>query len=345
LSELETQLEQIKAALADLRAQTGAGVVTRKQLDSLFRRVHNLKAAASADGLSDLSHAAHELENILHSLRTGKSTLNGEALQQLTKTSAALGDNLLPRAIWSSLKTEEKHVFRQCVKEGANLFLVQTSFNAADFDQQFQKLKEELGRIGETISVSPRADGEKINFRILYATTAAAHEILTGISDVKIEPLLIQTTNSLDAVLNRAVRAGQAAALALGKQIDFEVTGGDRSLDKGLCDALAAPLLHLVRNAVDHGIESRGRIVIDAKSSEGATIITVADDGRGIEPSVIPFIFCPGFSTKTEVSETSGRGVGLDVVKTTIEELGGSINVSTESGKGSSFTIRVPNPR
>jgi len=345
LSELETQLEQIKAALADLRAHTGDGAATRKQLDSLFRRVHNLKAAAAADGLSDLSHAAHELENLLHSLRTGKSTLDGQVLQQLTTTSAALGDNLLPRDIWRSLKAEEKHVFRQCVKEGANLLLVQTSFSAGDFDQQFRKLKEDLSRNGEVISVSPRADGEKINFRILYATTAEANEIQAGISDVNIEPLLIQTANSFAAVLNRAARAGQAAALALGKQIEFEVTGSDLSLDKRLCDALAAPLLHLVRNAVDHGIESQGKIVIDAKVSEDETIITIADDGRGIDPSVIPFIFSPGFSTKTEVSETSGRGVGLDVVKTTIEELGGSITVSTESGKGSSFTIRVLNPR
>ena len=146
-------------------------------------------------------------------------------------------------------------------------------------------------------------------------------------------------------MLNRAVRAGQAAALALGKEIDFEVSGGDLSLEKRLCDALAAPLLHLVRNAVDHGIESRGKIIIDAKTNEGETIITVADDGRGIDPSVIPFIFSPGFSTKSEVSETSGRGVGLDVVKTTIEELGGSITVSSEPRKGSSFTIRVRNPR
>jgi len=345
LSELESQLEQIKAALADLRAHTGDGAATRKQLDSLFRRVHNLKAAAAADGLKDLSHAAHELENVLHALRTGKSTLDGQVLKQLTKTSAALGDNLLPREIWSSLKAEEKHAFRQCVKEGANLLLVQTSFNAADFDGQFQKLKEALSRNGEVISVSPRADGEKINFRILYATTAEANEILTGVSDVNVEPLLTQTANSFDAVLRRAVRAGEAAALALGKEIDFEVSGGDLSLEKRLCDALAAPLLHLVRNAVDHGIESRGKIIIDAKTNEGETIITVADDGRGIDPSVIPFIFSPGFSTKSEVSETSGRGVGLDVVKTTIEELGGSITVSSEPRKGSSFTIRVRNPR
>lgn len=348
MSELENQLEQIKAALADLRANTGDGAATRKQLDSLFRRVHNLKATAAADGLHDLTHAAHELENVLHALRTGKLSLDGKVLQQLTDTSTALSDNLIPHEIWTSLKAGEKEALKQAVREGANLFLVQTSFCVADFDRQFQKLVERLTSMGEVISTSPKADGETINFRVLYAREAEAGETietLTDIPHVQVEPLLSQTANTFDRVVERAIRAGQAAATALGKQIDFELHGADLALQKSLCNALAAPLLHLVRNAVDHGIESRGKIVIQAESVGDETTITIADDGRGIDPSVIPFIFQPGFSTKTEASETSGRGVGLDVVKTTIEELGGSIRVSSEPNKGSTFTIRVRNQR
>jgi len=348
LSELENQLEQIKAALADLRANASDGAGTRKQLDSLFRRVHNLKATAAADGLNDLSHAAHELENVLHALRTGKLSLDGKVLQQLTDTSAALSDNLIPHEIWSSLKAEEKQALRQAVREGANLFLVQTSFCVADFDRQFQKLVERLTSMGEVISTSPKAEGETINFRVLYARVAEAGEMIEAITDIPevyVEPLLSQTANSLNRVVERAIRAGQAAATALGKEIAFEVLGAELSIQKSLCNALAAPLLHLVRNAVDHGIESRGKIIIQAESIGDETTITVADDGRGIDPSVIPFIFQPGFSTKTEASETSGRGVGLDVVKTTIEELGGSITVNSEPHKGSMFTIRVLNPR
>jgi two-component system chemotaxis sensor kinase CheA len=341
LSDFENQLDQIKDALADLRA-SASGAETRKQLDSLFRRVHSLKATATADGLSDLSHAAHELENVLHALRTGEATLDGELLQQLT---TALSDNLLPREIWNSLKAEERHATRQSVKEGANLFLVQTRFDVADFDRQFQKLIERLTSTGEVLSTSPQAEGEKINFRLLYSRAAETGEVIEAIADINevyVEPLLMQTANSFDSVLQRTVRAGQAAALALGKKVDFEVRGANLSLAKPLCDALAAPLIHLVRNAVDHGIEACGKITVEAKTSGDQLMITVADDGRGIDPSLIPLISRPGFSTKNEVSETSGRGVGLDVVKTTVEELGGSMKIKSELGRGSTFEISVP---
>ncbi len=365
LSELENKLKQIRAALEDLRAASGDGARTRKELDSLFRRVHNLKAAASADGLNDLSHAAHELENVLHSLRTGTSTLDDNVLQQLTETSAALSQHLLadaiPEEMWSSLKAEEKHSLRQCVKEGANLFLVQTSFDIAGFDRQFQNLKEKLSSVGEVISIAPRSESERINFRILYARAAEAGQIRDelGISGVTVEELFRQTTDSVATVLQRAVRAGQSAAGATGKEVDFVVRGEDLRMDRSLCNTLADPLVHLVRNAVDHGIEhvdervrlgknKRGTVVIEAATLAGQTRITVIDDGCGIDPAVINRIFQPGFSTATEVTTISGRGVGLDAVETAVKELGGSMCVNSEPGKGSSFEITLPirpNPR
>ena len=363
MPELENKLEQIRAALEDLRATPGDGPRTRKQLDSLFRRVHNLKAAASADGLTALACAAHELENVLHSLRTGTSTLDDNVLRELTETSAALSEHLLadaiPEKMWSSLKTEEKHSLRQCVKEGANLFLVQTSFDAGGFDRQFQNLKEKLSGGGEVISIAPRAESEKINFRIIYARAAEANEILeeiVDISDVTVEELLHQTIDSFGTVLQRAVRAGKSAAVATSKEVDFVVRGEDLLFDSSLCSALADPLIHLVRNAVDHGIEHvdervrlgkniRGKVVIEASPLEGQMKIVVTDDGCGIDPVVIDQMFQPGFSTATEVTEISGRGVGLDAVEATIKELGGSVTVSSEPNKGSSFEITLLNPR
>jgi two-component system, chemotaxis family, sensor kinase CheA len=351
LSELQHQLEQINAALADLRASADDGPQTRKQLDSLFRRVHNLKAAASADGLNDLSNAAHELENVLHSLRTGTTTLDDTVVQQLTQSSAALSENLIPTEIWNSLKAEEKHSLRQSLNEGANIFLLQTSFNRSDFDRQFQSLKQRLSNEGEVISVAPSVQSERaeeINFRILYACGAEAgliREDLAAIDGVMIQELLIQTLNSIDAVFQRAVRAGQALAIATGKKIEFEVRGQDVALDKSICDAIAAPVLHLVRNAVDHGIESRGKIVLETMSDDDRILIRITDDGRGIDPAILPMIFQPGFSTAREVSAVSGRGVGLDAVQAAIEELGGSVSVSSEPGRGSIFTLICPNPK
>src|SRR5215208_2427191 len=171
-------VQQICIAVEELR-KAGDGPTRRKQLDSLFRTVHNLKAAAAADGLTELSHAAHELENVIHALRTGQSTLDANALQRLTETSAAISEAvLIPNEIWRSLKAEERHAVKQSIKEGANLLLVQTSFDVADFDRQFQNLKETLSSNGEVISVAPSERSGKINFKILYASAAPAEQVL-----------------------------------------------------------------------------------------------------------------------------------------------------------------------
>jgi chemotaxis protein histidine kinase CheA len=342
LSTLEDQLKQITSALEELRATSADGPKTRKALDGLFRRTHNLKAAAAVDGLHDLSRAAHELENVLHSLRTGTSTLNDHALQQLTEKSAAISESLplVPAEIWNSLKAEERHALSQAVKEGANLFLIQTSFNVADFDQCFQTLKEILSNSGELISITPKAENNKINFRIVYAKAGEVPKI----DNVTVVELRRRETISLATVLQRAVRAGQSAAITLGKTIKFELSGEQIVLDESLCNTIADPLLHLVRNAVDHGIEHEGTITIEATRPPGELKIRVSDDGRGIDPETIASgqLFDPGFSTASDVSEISGRGVGLDVAKSALEDAGGSVTVNSQLGYGTTFELTIP---
>lgn len=347
MSTLEDQFKQITAALDDLRAHPTNGPDTRKALDSLFRQTHSLKAAATVDGLNELSCAAHELENILHSLRTGNTTLNDQALQQLTEKSSAISESLplVPAEIWNSLKTEEKHTLAQAVKEGAEIFLVQTSFDVADFDQRFQSLKKILSSTGELISIAPKAENNRINFRIVYARAATLSDVLSDvseISDVTVEELRQREKNSFAVVVQRALRAGHTAAAALGKTIDFEVRGEDLQLKESICNGIADPLTHLVRNAVGHGIEREGRVTIEAVQTLSEVKITITDDGRGIDPETLGKIFQPGFSTASEVSELSGRGVGLDVVKTTIEEAGGSVKVVSTVGNGTAFELTLP---
>jgi chemotaxis protein histidine kinase CheA len=321
----DPQIEQVLTAIEQLREAGDDGPRKRKLLDTLFRHVHNFKAKASANGLNSLAAAAHEFENVLHSLRTDPLT------------------------------------------EGAKLFLVQTSFDVADFDQQFQTLKETLSKTGEVISTSPRVDKErpaKVNFRILYArktedgtmpelsnvSVIAVEEISPphAASDVAstLEPAFAKFAAELvnlpvipyGGVFEQALQAGRAAALATGKEVEFEIRGSDHELDKALCE----PLIHLVRNAVDHGIETHGKVIVEIVRHNDQITITVTDNGRGIDPSLIEQIFQPGFSTATEISTISGRGVGLDVVKTTVEELGGSITVTSNPGEGSSFELTLP---
>ncbi|HEX6043437.1 MAG TPA: ATP-binding protein [Pyrinomonadaceae bacterium] len=306
--EFEARFSQISASIDQLRASAGKN--RRELLDKLFRNVHSLKAAAHANGLNDLAARAHQFEDLLHAIRTGRASFDD--LTDFDHAQNTPIQNVIPAEISSSLKDEERHRLAQCIAENANVYLVEESFDLADFDQKFQQKKEELNSVGEVIATFPKADGRKINFRIVYATT----------SDVY-------------AMLHRAMRAGQAVADATGKSIDFSITV-TASLEKSVCDALADPVIHLVRNAVDHGIETSGHIVIEASE----TRITVTDDGRGIDPGILDAIFEPGFST-ANVSDFSGRGVGLDVVKNAVEELGGSIRVFSEPGKGSTFEITL----
>ena len=247
--------------------------------------------------------------------------------------------SVVPAEIWNSLKVEERHSLSQAVKEGANLFLIQTSFDVADFDQRFQKLKEILSSTGELISITPKAENNKINFRIIYAGKGTE---LPEFDNVTVRELRRHEPLSFATVLQRAIRAGQSAAIALDKTIDFELRGEDLTLEESLCNAIADPLLHLVRNAVDHGIEHSGKITIEAVQDGDEVTIKVIDDGRGIDPEAIGQLFEPGFSTASEVSTISGRGVGLDVVKTSIESAGGSVTVNSQLGHGTTFTLTLP---
>ena len=310
--EFEERLSQISATIDQLRALSGKD--RRQLVDKLFRDVHSLKAAAHANGLTDLAARAHEFEDLLHAIRTGRAPL--EELPNFDRPQNTQVEDVIPGELRGSLKDEERQRLAECVAERANVYLVETRFDVSDFDRRFQELKEQLNRTGEVIATAPTTEHGKINFRILYATKSALYRIV-----------------------DQAMRAGRAVAGATGKQVDFSIRI-DGSLDKSVCDALADPLMHLVRNAVDHGIETKGHVAIEATE----TRIAVTDDGRGIDPSIREKIFAPGFSTAPEITSISGRGVGLDVVKSAIEDLGGTVTVSTELGTGTTFEIRLPNP-
>lgn len=307
--EFEERLTQISAKIDQLRTSTGKD--KRELLDTLFRRVHSLKAAAHANGLSDLAARAHEYEDLLHGIRTGRTSL--DELTDFDRPQIPQIESVIPADIRDSLKDEERHRLAECLAENSHIYLVETNFDVSDFDRQFQQLKHDLNKTGEVIATAPMTEDGKINFRILYATTSELYRIV-----------------------DQAVRAGRAIAEALDKEVEFSIRV-DGALDKAVCDALADPLMHLVRNAVDHGIENKGHVAIEATE----TRITVADDGRGMDASTIERIFEPGFSTATEITTFSGRGVGLDVVKTAIEELGGAITVSSAPGKGATFEITL----
>jgi len=178
-------------------------------------------------------------------------------------------------------------------------------------------------------------------------------------------------------VFGRFPRVVRDLARNLKKEINLELEGEETDLDKNLVEALADPLVHLVRNSVDHGIESpderqaagkdrAGRVVLSAEQEGDHIVLSISDDGAGMDPDLLRMksvekgvldqesaerlsdqeafnlIFHPGFSTKEEISDVSGRGVGMDVVKTKITQLNGSLTVESELGMGTKIYIKVP---
>lgn len=509
VEQIFADLEKLSAGPSDAGSRRGE----RELIDQLFRRVHSVKGLAASGGLEVVSLIAHEFENVIDAVRArrillGKGVLDTceiatEALAESLSLAAsgvvepsrrALFDRLqaaaigktrapsgnaeavlekIPLEIWQALNESEKHRLVSTVEEGNPLFVVATSFDLANFDEQFFRLKEKLVACGEVISTSPTVDDErpeKINFRVLYASNAGLQAIQAAVVDFpdvafeevsgavarpkpsgaaetstissslssvsslsnfvrtdleKLDRLISSvhellrstsealgfaisqeqvTTNtreelrnlneqirnsfigleeelinlrmvSLGPTLQRAARAGRGAARAAEKEIAFQIVGNELRLDKVLVDAIADSLLHLVRNAVDHGIESAderaeagkekcGIVRIEAISEGSQSRVRVSDDGRGIDPRVIAeaatrlgivgsdyeidiersmrLIFRPGFTTLAAASGVSGRGVGLDVVETAVEQVGGELRVSSKPMEGTTFEIRLP---
>jgi two-component system chemotaxis sensor kinase CheA len=178
-------------------------------------------------------------------------------------------------------------------------------------------------------------------------------------------------------VFGRFPRVVRDLARSLKKDINLELRGEETDLDKNLVEALADPLVHLVRNAVDHGVEMpdvreaagkprQGNIVLGAAQEGDHILLTIADDGAGMDPEILrrkavekgmmdqdtaarltesecfALIFSPGFSMKQEITDISGRGVGMDVVKNSISKLNGVIDIKSEVGVGTTLSIKVP---
>jgi two-component system, chemotaxis family, sensor kinase CheA len=181
----------------------------------------------------------------------------------------------------------------------------------------------------------------------------------------------------VEQLFRRFPRLVRDVARQLGREVDLELSGQDTDLDKGILDAIAEPLTHLVRNAVSHGIETaderrrqgkppRGKLRMHAYHQGNQVVVEISDDGRGIEaekirrkalelgmttpeeaarltePEILEFIFRPGFSTAEQITEISGRGVGMDVVQSVLQRLKATIHVDTRLGQGTTFRLKLP---
>ncbi len=238
-----------------------------------------------------------------------------------------------------------------------------------------QRLDDIMNMVGELVLVRNRlvrlgADTEDESLAKAVANLdVVTADLQTAVMQTRMQPIR--------KVFGRFPRVVRDLARNLKKEVKLELVGEDTDLDKNLVEALADPLVHLVRNSVDHGIEEpevrlaagkpkAGKIVLAAQQEGDHILLSITDDGAGMDPDKLRriavqkglfdmetanrlsdseafnLIFAPGFSTKSEISDVSGRGVGMDVVKTKITQLNGSVEIESTLGEGTRLNIRVP---
>ncbi|KTT30590.1 chemotaxis protein CheA [Pseudomonas oryzihabitans] len=237
------------------------------------------------------------------------------------------------------------------------------------------RLDEIMNMVGELVLVRNRLvrlglnSGDEAMAKAVSNLDVVTADLQTSVMKTRMQPI--------KKVFGRFPRLVRDLARSLKKEINLELVGEETDLDKNLVEALADPLVHLVRNAVDHGIEGpaereesgksrAGRVVLSAEQEGDHILLSISDDGKGMDADLLRnkavekglldrdaadrltetecfnLIFAPGFSTKSEISDISGRGVGMDVVKTKISQLNGTLNVFSTKGQGSKIVIKVP---
>jgi chemotaxis protein histidine kinase CheA len=291
-----------------------------------------------------------------------------------------------PNDLRTQLSSAELRNLHSSLLNGSNIFLIEISFLTETFTGKFKELRNTLDEKCEVIGtfMVTTFASENIAFRSLLTTKINRDELLPLIKAAQGKIIyeyqnektaLSNDKNVLNNIVAQSISNGKQSANKLGKEIDFEISLPEIELPEKHLEAVSVAFLHLIRNAVDHGIESKeerlnsqklphGNISIEASVGKNIFRAMVKDDGRGIdtkkvfetavrknmiEPNAVlsneeiwEFIYQPDFSTSQSVSEISGRGIGLDAVKTAIKQVNGEIRVQSIEGRGTEFEIYLP---
>ena len=290
------------------------------------------------------------------------------------KTQAIIPVNVppeIPPEIFAQLSRTEKTALNSAVQDEQNLYCFEIGFELENFTNGFKIFRETLSASGEIIATLPSAKlggNGKIGFQILFASSAKPANIKkiakTHAAEIIFDTSPKNFTNDLQGVLSKIVAHGESLANKLSKEIIFEISADEIRLSDEKLKLVFDVLLHLTRNAVDHAIEKKGKIELSVKADENGQRLIFSDDGSGIdlekvkakaieknlisadtvltEQATLCLIFQSEFSTSQELTEISGRGIGLDAVKDAVEKADGIISVKSQSGKGTTFEIFLP---
>ena len=388
--------------LALERSPANAGL-----LNNIFRGVHTLKGTSSFLGFNQMTELTHTSEDLLNKLRKGDFIADGKIIDILIEVHNAASILLqrienhdlqpvelngilekLHRAMQQQLIVEQVEDTIQARKEQSSnaseaLEVIRQRVTDSTIRVDIDRLDDLMNLVGELVLARNRLSQATHSLIEKYEQIEMSKHIADVSSQIdfvttELQMAVMKTRMvPIEKVFNGLPLVARELMRSTGKEVDLQIYGKETELDKSIIEELNDPLVHMVRNAIDHGIESpeeraklgkplQGIVVVNAERDGNYILITMEDDGRGIDAEqikqkaiekelitevqaqemstsdILNLIFVPGFSTKREITNVSGRGVGMDVVKTNIAKLKGIVEIASEVGKGTIITLKVP---
>ena len=350
----------------------------KEHVDILFRSAHTLKGMAATMGYDQIREICKAIEEIFDKFRKGDTTITEELGNVMF-----LGVDHLRQLVSDETKKIDLNEFLNYMKNPTELKINNSEADPVSPQQvnsptvrvKMQDLDSLVNLVGEMMISKMRLDQI-----IQTCNSDEGKEVLMNfgrlITDIQYQTMKIRLV-PIDHVFNRFSRMVRDVSISLGKEVKLEVEGSNIELDRTVLDAITDPLLHMLRNAVDHGLETpserkekgkseTGTIYLKANRIGDRVEIQVVDDGRGIDldaikakvlekkiatrdeldhmsdEEIVELIGTPGLSTAKMVTDISGRGVGMDVVMTRVKNVGGHVKIFTEKGKGTNITLTIP---
>ena len=372
----------------------------RPHVDELFRHAHNLKGISGAMGYDDVVTASHAIENYLDGIRKGEITIRKESVDTLLEAV-----DLLRRCVAAAVDEEDSGRGAELAERIAMLLAglvhhegdgagdstggsLKEPAAAAVRDDALPEVKEpirttrvELERLDRIMTLV----GELIISRIRFSGLAAdvGNKTITDelemlgrlISDIQREVMEARLV-PVGQVCQRFKRLVRDTSKMKKKSVRFEIVGAEIGVDRSVLEGVVDPLVHLIRNAIDHGIErpeereavgklAEATITLSTRRERNHIVLEVSDDGKGIdlqkvidkgasaglssrgaqdlsEEDLCRILSAPGFSTSSGVDRISGRGMGMNIVKRTVDSLGGTMHIKSAAGRGTSISLHLP---
>ncbi|MEO8621162.1 MAG: chemotaxis protein CheA [bacterium] len=411
LMECSEYLESAEAALLRLEISPG----NLEAINTVFRAFHTVKGTSGFLGLTDIANFAHEAESVFSRVRDHEIEFAGGipnlALRALDLIKSLLSEVRLglagqPMTRPSNYEAVLQQMARVAEAVAAEPVLVSPSASEVSDGAHPAVVHDDVPHDDVSAARETRSVASELSIRVstdrldrlidmvgelviahtmiaqdehvlapgqheLSAKTNHAGKIVRELHDLSLSMRMVP----LKPTFQKMTRLVRDVAQGLGKHVVFATEGEETEIDRNMVDALSDPLVHMVRNAIDHGIEvpnarvaagkpREGTIRLSAKHSGGSVVVQLHDDGKGLdrdrivakaiergliesaakmsESEIFGLIFAPGFSTAEKVTDVSGRGVGMDVVRRNIERLRGRIEIESTRGEGTLFTVRLP---